>query len=70
MGPCIPAWPIIFGSYLDIPGGLTALLGIDILQPSVNAGPYMYSDFVVIDWDHSMAMMLIWSSFFAWVVCH
>lgn len=70
-GPSIPAWPIMFGSsILDIIGRMDGLLGLDILQPDVNAGPYMYARFVFIDWEHSLFMMLVWSCLFGWILCH
>lgn len=70
-GPSIPAWPILFGSsILDIIGGLDGFLGLDIIQPDKSAGPYMYSNFIFIDWEHSVLMMLVWSCVFGWVGCH
>ncbi|KAJ9667303.1 hypothetical protein H2201_002504 [Coniosporium apollinis] len=70
-GPSIPSWPIMFGSsILDIIGGLDGLLGLDILQPDITAGPYMYTRFVFIDWDHSLLMMSVWACLFGWIGCH
>ncbi|KAH6712268.1 hypothetical protein BKA61DRAFT_736713 [Leptodontidium sp. MPI-SDFR-AT-0119] len=70
-GPSIPAWPAMMGSsFLDIIGGLDALLGLTVITPSSARGPYMYSTFTFIDWEHSALMMLIWSSIFGWAVCH
>ncbi|KAJ9664759.1 hypothetical protein H2198_000105 [Neophaeococcomyces mojaviensis] len=70
-GPSVPAWPIMFGSsILDIIGGVDAFLGLDILQPDKNAGPYMYTNFIYIDWEHSALMMLVYSCVFGWIGCH
>lgn len=70
-GPSIPACPAMMGSsFLDIIGGLDALLGLTVITPSSARGPYMYSTFTFIDWEHSALMMLIWSSIFGWAVCH
>ncbi|KAL5322574.1 hypothetical protein ACEPPN_010547 [Leptodophora sp. 'Broadleaf-Isolate-01'] len=66
-GPSIPACPAMMGSsFLDIIGGLDALLGLTVITPSSARGPYMYSTFTFIDWEHSALMMLIWSSIFGW----
>ncbi|KAH7348604.1 hypothetical protein BKA65DRAFT_594400 [Rhexocercosporidium sp. MPI-PUGE-AT-0058] len=70
-GPSIPAWPVMMGSsLLDIIGGLDALLGLTVITPSSARGPYMFSTFTFIDWEHSALMMLVWSSIFGWAVCH
>ncbi|KAG4432994.1 hypothetical protein IFR05_011509 [Cadophora sp. M221] len=70
-GPSIPAWPIIMGSgILDVIGGLDGLLGLDLIIPSTARGPYMYSTFAFIDWEHSALMMFVWSCIFGWVGCH
>src|ERR1700742_1495869 len=70
-GPAIPAWPIMFGSsILDVIGAVDALLGLDVIIPDSTRGPYMYSRFVVIDWEHSIVMMLFWSCIFGWIGCH
>ncbi|KAH9219828.1 hypothetical protein DL95DRAFT_457094 [Leptodontidium sp. 2 PMI_412] len=64
-GHSIPAWPVMMGSsFLDIIGGLDALLGLTVITLSSARGPYMYSTFTFIDWEHSALMMLIWSSLF------
>lgn len=70
-GPTIPAWPIMFGSsILDLIGAVDALLGLDIIVPDTTKGPYMYSRFVFIDWEHSVVMMVMWSCIFGWIGCH
>lgn len=70
-GPSIPSLPILLGtSLLDLIGGLNNLLGLDILRPDFTAGPYMYTRFDFIDWDHSLLMMLVWSCLFGWILCH
>jgi hypothetical protein len=70
-GPSIPAWPIMVGSsILDIIGGLDAVLGLSTITPSTARGPYMYSTFIFIDWEHSALMMVAWASLFGWVGCH
>jgi hypothetical protein len=61
----------MFGSsILDIIGALDGLLGLDIIRPDTKRGPYMYSQFVFIDWDHSLLMMLVWACLFGWILCH
>lgn len=70
-GRSIPSWPIFFGSsLLDIIGGIDAFLGLDVLQPDTNAGPYLYTNLVFIDWEHSVLMMLVYSCLFGWIACH
>ncbi|KIW64747.1 hypothetical protein PV04_09658 [Phialophora macrospora] len=70
-GPRIPAWPVMFGSsVLDIIGAVDALLGLDVIVPDSTKGPYMYSRFEFIDWDHSIVMMMTWSCVFGWIGCH
>ena len=70
-GPSIPSWPIFFGSsLLDILTAIATFLGLDALELDSTAGPYLYTNLVFIDWEHSLLMMLIWCVIFGWVYCH
>ena len=60
--PTIKPAAIMFGiGFLDMVYGVFVAPGIDRVSPSDSAGGYLFFDLDYIDWDHSLAMALLWS---------
>ncbi len=60
--PETPALPILLGvGFLDLLHGAFVLLGWDRVTANLSAGPYLFFDLTFIDWNHSLAMAVVWS---------
>lgn len=65
--PQTPTLPLLLGvGFLDLLDGLFIVLGWNTVTPNLAAGPYLFFDLTFIDWDHSLAAALFWST--AWAL--